>query len=95
MKKRQEFYDYFFKRFIDHAKGSASKICSCDGIGTEYGEKLRELANDKIAVACMREAFAEGWKAQTCWLQDEFSEWLQKKVENLVAKSIDEAVSNR
>lgn len=62
---RQKSYQTGWDRFCKFAKDSSPKICSDAGLNVEFGEKLRELMQNDVLVACLKLAFADGWRAQT------------------------------
>ncbi len=59
----QNMYDRGWKSFHEWAADSSNKIMSDEGVGREYGDKLREMAADKVGTAAMKGAYAQGWRA--------------------------------
>jgi hypothetical protein len=59
----QIMYDRGWKSFHEWAADSSNKIVSDEGVGREFGDKLRELAADKVGTAAMKGAFWQGWRA--------------------------------
>ncbi len=89
----QIMYDRGWKSFHEWAADSSNKIMSDEGVGREYGDKLRELAADKVGTAAMKGAYAQGWRANKPY-RDSLESQVEELTRDLAAAREELAAAN-
>jgi len=59
----QTLYQLAWDGFVKWCGDNSRKVCSDEKLGSEYGDRLRVLISTHRDRACLKSAFAEGWRA--------------------------------